>query len=141
MLFFTYVMILSSENKLILTVAWGEAHIELLPNIAPQHVARMKELTRQGFFDGLAFHRADDRMVQTGDPDGTGLGGTGITLAAEFSDIAFERGIIASARMPDDPDSADSQIFIVRTPQPQMNGLFTAWGRVVQGMELSLIHI
>ncbi len=125
------------DDTIYLTLPTGRVSIECLPDAAPEHVVRIKELVRAKFFDGLTFHRADDRMVQTGDPTGRGDGTTGRTLRGEFSRAySHLRGAVSMARMPDDPDSGDCQIFIVRKPQPQFDGLFSLWGRVTEGMEL-----
>jgi peptidylprolyl isomerase len=109
--------------------------IRLRPDLAPGHVARMKELAREGFYDGIVFHRViEGFMAQTGDPTGTGRGGSGKKLKAEFTKTAFERGVIGAARTPD-PDSADSQFFICFAPARFLDGQYTVWGEVVEGME------
>ncbi len=124
------------ENLLYLDVEGGRVTIILRPDLAPKHVARVKELTRQKFYDGLLFHRViDGFMAQTGDPRGTGAGGSGTKLTAEFSREPFVRGTIGAART-SDPNSADSQFFIMFAPAPHLNGQYTVWGRVIQGMEL-----
>jgi len=123
------------ENTLYLDLADGRVVIEMLPDIAPKHVARIKELTRQGFYDGLVFHRViDGFMAQTGDPKGDGTGGSGVKLPAEFSNYAFVRGTVGMARAAS-PDSADSQFFICFAPARFLNGKYTVWGRVIDGME------
>ena len=123
------------ENTLYLDLKDGRVVIELRPDLAPVHVARFKELTRQGFYDGLVFHRViGGFMAQTGDPGGDGTGGTGVNLPAEFSDEPHVRGTVSTARAAD-PDSADSQIFIMLAPAPYLDGKYTVWGRVVRGME------
>lgn len=123
------------ENTLYLDLEDGRVVIEMLPEIAPKHVARFKELTRQGFYDGLTFHRVlSGFMAQAGDPDGTGAGGTGILIPAEFSSQPFVRGVVGAARTLD-PNSADSQFFIMYGEEPSLNGQYTAWGKVVSGME------
>jgi peptidylprolyl isomerase len=123
------------ENTLYLDVPAGRVVIELLPNVAPVTVARIKELTRQHFYDGLKFHRViDGFMAQTGDPQGTGAGGSGKNLKAEFNATRFVRGTLGMARA-DDPNSADSQFFICFAPAPFLNNKYTAFGQVVAGME------
>ncbi|BCX17319.1 MAG: peptidyl-prolyl cis-trans isomerase [Geminicoccaceae bacterium] len=125
------------ENTLLIDLSTGgRVVIEMLPEIAPKHVARIKELARAGFYDGIVFHRViDGFMAQTGDPTGTGTGGSGRgKLPAEFSKVPFERGVVGMARTPD-PNSADSQFFIMFAPAPHLNGQYTVWGRVVEGME------
>jgi peptidylprolyl isomerase len=123
------------ENTLYLELKDGRVVIELRPELAPRHVARIKELTRQGFYDGLTFHRVlEGFMAQTGDPKGNGTGGSGVKLAAEFSDTPFERGTVGMARSRE-RDSADSQFFVCFAPAPFLNGQYTVWGRVTQGME------
>ena len=109
--------------------------IELRPDLAPKHVARIKELTRKGFYNGLVFHRViDGFMAQTGDPQGNGTGGSGVKLPAEFSRQPFDRGTVGMARA-DDPNSGDSQFFICLAPAEFLDGKYTVWGQVVSGME------
>ena len=123
------------ENTLYLDLKDGRVVIELRPDLAPKHVARVKELTRKGFYNGLVFHRViDGFMAQTGDPLGNGTGGSGVRIPAEFSQEPFERGTVGAARSRD-PNSADSQFFICFAPAPFLNGQYTVWGKVVQGME------
>ena len=123
------------ENTLYMELKDGRVVIELLPDVAPNHVARVKELVREKFYDGIVFHRViPGFMAQSGDPTGTGTGGTGKKLKAEFSKTPFERGTIGAARTMD-PNSADSQFFICFEPAPHLNGQYTVWGRVVEGME------
>ncbi len=123
------------ENTLYLDLTYGRVVIELRPDLAPKHVARMKELTRQGFYDGLKFHRViDGFMAQTGDPKGTGSGGSGTKIPAEFSREPFVRGTLGAART-NDPNSADSQFFIMFAPGSFLDGKYTVWGKVVSGME------
>jgi len=121
---------------LVLTLPAGEVDIELLPDLAPQHVERIVTLTEQGFYDGIVFHRViPGFMAQTGDPTGTGMGGSDLPdLAAEFSQEPFVRGIVGAARSMD-PNSANSQFFITYEDAPHLNGQYTVWGRVVSGME------
>ena len=123
------------ENTLYLDVPTGRVVIELLPNVAPVTVARIKELTRAHFYDGLKFHRViDGFMAQTGDPRGDGTGGSGKNLKAEFNSTRFLRGTLGMARS-QDPDSADSQFFICLAPATYLDGHYTAFGQVVSGMQ------
>jgi peptidylprolyl isomerase len=109
--------------------------IELRPDLAPKHVARIKELVRQGFYDGIVFHRViEGFMAQTGDPTGTGTGGSGQKIDAEFSKEPFKRGTLGMARS-QSPNSADSQFFIMFAAGDFLNGQYTVWGQVVEGME------
>ena len=123
------------ENTLYLDVPKGRVVIELRPDLAPNTVARIKELTRRGFYDGLVFHRViDGFMAQTGDPRGDGTGGSGKRLKAEFNKAKHGRGTCSMARA-QSPDSADSQFFICFEPAPFLDGKYTVWGQVVSGME------
>jgi len=126
------------ENLVYMDVGGGRMVIELRPDLAPNHVSRIKELARQGFYDGLGFHFVRRGYVaETGDPTGTGRGGSGVTLQAEFSDVPFERGVVGMSRGRDDPDSADSQFFIALGRAPALDGNYTVIGRVVHGIELA----
>lgn len=123
------------ENTLYLDVPDGRVVIALRPDLAPRHVARIKELTRQGFYNGLKFHRViPGFMAQTGDPLGNGTGGSGQKLRAEFNSGKHVRGTVSMARA-NDPDSADSQFFICYASVPQLDGQYTVWGEVISGME------
>jgi peptidylprolyl isomerase len=123
------------ENTLKLETTQGDVVIEMLPGIAPNHVARIKELVREGFYDGIVFHRViDGFMAQTGCPDGTGTGGSGQKLKAEFNNQPHERGTVSMARAAN-PDSGDSQFFICFEDAPFLNRQYTVWGRVISGME------
>ena len=124
------------ENTLVIELENGEVVIEMLPDVAPNHVARIKELARADFYDGVVFHRViEGFMAQTGDPSGTGTGGSDKPdLEAEFSDVPFERGTVGMARTPD-PNSANSQFFIMLAPNANLNGQYTVWGQVIDGME------
>jgi peptidylprolyl isomerase len=123
------------ENLLYLDLKDGRVVIEMRPDLAPGHVARIKELVRQGFYDGHTFHRViDGFMAQTGDPRGDGTGGSGVKLPAEFSREPHSRGAVSMARARD-PNSADSQFFIVFADARFLDGKYTVWGRVTSGME------
>src|SRR5262245_50796191 len=124
------------ENTLYLDLAAGRVVIQLRPDLAPKHVARIKELAREGFYDGIIFHRViPGFMAQTGDPTGTGRGGSDKPdLPAEFSQEPFVRGTLGMART-SDPNSANSQFFIMFAPAPHLNGQYTVWGQVVDGMQ------
>ena len=124
-----------NENMLIMETSKGRVVIRLRPDLAPRHVARIKELAREGFYDGLIFHRViDGFMAQGGDPTGTGTGGSGKNLTAEFSREQHVRGTCSMARA-NDPNSADSQFFICFDEAPWLNGQYTVWGQVTEGME------
>ncbi|TLU84678.1 MAG: peptidylprolyl isomerase [Chlorobium sp.] len=126
---------LDSENTIYLDLPAGRVVIQMLPDLAPRHVSRIKELTRKGFYDGLTFHRViPGFMAQTGDPRGDGSGGSGQKLKSEFSSEQHIRGTVSMART-SDPDSADSQFFICLAPASYLDGKYTVWGRVVSGME------
>ena len=124
------------KNTIYLDLEDGRVVIELRPDLAPNHVERIKELTQEGFYDGVVFHRViDGFMAQTGDPTGTGMGGSDKPdLEAEFSDEPHVRGTLSMART-SDPDSANSQFFIVFEDASHLNGQYTVWGSVVDGME------
>ena len=124
-----------AENALLLKLKNGDVVIEMFSDDAPNHVARIKELVRAGFYNGLKFHRViDGFMAQTGCPFGTGTGGSGKKLKAEFNRRPHLRGTVSMARAMD-PDSADSQFFICFAEAPWLNGQYTVWGEVVSGME------
>ncbi|HRQ60138.1 MAG TPA: peptidylprolyl isomerase [Alphaproteobacteria bacterium] len=125
------------ENTIVMEVSsGGNVVIELLPDIAPNHVAQIKKLTREGFYDGLIFHRViEGFMAQGGDPTGTGTGGSKEPdLKAEFSDYNFGRGVVGMARS-NDPNSANSQFYICFDDCSFLNGQYTVWGKVTEGME------
>ena len=123
------------ENTLILDTSRGEVVVAMRPDLAPRHVARVKQLVRDKFYDGVVFHRViDGFMAQTGDPTGTGRGGSGQKLAAEFSRERHRRGTVSMARS-QSPDSADSQFFICFADSPWLDGQYTVWGTVIAGME------
>lgn len=124
------------ENTLILQLKDGRVVIELMPSVAPKHVARIKELAREGFYDGIVFHRViDGFMAQTGDPTGTGMGGSKKpNLPAEFSSVPHDKGVVSMARA-SDPNSANSQFFIVLDESRFLDSKYTVFGKVVEGME------
>ncbi len=127
------------EKLLVLDVSYpggkGRIVINTFEKFAPVHVARLKELARQEFYDGQIFHRViDGFMAQTGDPEGTGLGGSGQNLQPEFSRLPHLRGTLSMARA-DEEDSADSQFFIALNRVAYLDNKYTIWGRVVSGME------
>jgi len=125
----------SADNVLFLDLPAGRVVIQMRPDLAPKHVARIKELTRQGFYDGLVFHRViEDFMAQGGDPQGTGAGGSGLKIPGEFSAEKFDRGTVGMARSRD-VDSADSQFFIMLGNGRWLNEKYTVWGQVSEGME------
>jgi peptidylprolyl isomerase len=127
---------LDPENTLYLDLAHGRVVIQLFEKSAPNHVARIKELAREGFYDGVVFHRViPGFMAQSGDPTGTGRGGSDKpNLKAEFSQLPFERGTCGAART-QDPNSANSQWFICFQATPHLKGQYTVWGQVMSGME------
>ena len=124
------------ENLWHIDVAGGRIVIKLRPDLAPGHVERIKTLTRQGFYDGIIFHRViDGFMAQTGDPTGTGRGGSDLpNLKAEFTKTPFKRGVLGMARS-QSPDSANSQFFICLADSRWLDGQYTVFGEVVEGME------
>ena len=128
-------MAADAENTLYLEVPFGRVVIAMRPDLAPGHVAQIKALARRGFYDGVPFHRViDGFMAQTGDPTGTGSGGSGKKLRAEFSKEKHVRGTLSMART-SDPNSADSQFFVMFAPSPSLDNQYTIWGEVVSGME------
>ncbi len=123
------------ENTLYMDLEHGRVVIEMRPDLAPRHVEQIKRLARSGFYDGVVFHRViDGFMAQGGDPTGTGTGGSGTNLPAEFSNEPHVRGVTSMART-QDPNSADSQFFIMFAPAPHLDGQYTVWGKVTEGME------
>ncbi len=125
----------SAAEYLQMDLKQGRVVIELRPDLAPKHVARIKELAESGFYDGVIFHRViSNFMAQTGDPTGTGRGGSGKKLPPEFTKTPFKRGTVGMARS-QSLDSADSQFFICFTSVPSLDGQYTVWGHVVKGME------
>jgi peptidylprolyl isomerase len=125
-----------APNTLILTTKHGKVVIRLRPDLAPKHVAQIKTLVKRKFYDGVVFHRViPGFMAQTGDPTGTGSGGSDLPdLKAEFSSEPFKRGTVGMARA-SDPDSANSQFFICLADASFLNGQYTVFGEVVSGMD------
>jgi peptidyl-prolyl cis-trans isomerase B (cyclophilin B) len=124
------------ENTLILELKSGPVVIALRPDLAPNHVERVKELTRKGFYDGVVFHRViPGFMAQTGDPTGTGAGGSDMPdLKAEFSGERHKRGTVSAARTAN-PNSANSQFFLCFDDAPWLDKQYSVWGEVVEGMD------
>ena len=125
-----------TDNTLILETTQGPVTIEMRPDLAPNHVARIKELVREGFYDGIVFHRViDGFMAQTGCPHGTGTGGSKYpNLKQEFNAEPHVRGTCSMARA-QNPDSANSQFFICFDDARFLDKQYTVWGKVVSGME------
>jgi peptidylprolyl isomerase len=122
-------------ERMILSLETGDVVIETLPDVAPGHVARIKELADSGFYDGLSLHRViEGFMAQMGCPRGDGTGGSGKKLQAEFNDVSHQRGVCSMARA-SDPNSGDSQFFICFDDASFLDNKYTAWGKVVEGME------
>ncbi len=125
----------SPENRLVMMLESGKVLIQLRPDWAPNHVKRIKELVREGFYDGLPFHRViEGFMAQTGCPEGRGTGGSGKRIKAEFNAQNHDRGVCSMARAMD-VNSADSQFFICFKNSHFLDGEYTAWGMVIEGME------
>jgi peptidylprolyl isomerase len=125
----------SSEDTINLETTQGKVVIETRPDLAPNHVARIKELVREGFYDGVVFHRViEGFMAQTGCPQGTGTGGSGKKLKAEFSREPHVRGTVSMARA-QDPNSGDSQFFICFDDARFLDNQYTVWGKVTEGMD------
>ena len=124
-----------NENRLTLETTKGNVVIEMRPDLAPKHVERIKQLVGEGFYDGIVFHRViDGFMAQTGCPHGTGTGGSGKKLKAEFNKEPHVRGTVSMARA-SNPDSGDSQFFICFDDATFLDGQYTAWGKVIEGMD------
>ncbi|HUG60272.1 MAG TPA: peptidylprolyl isomerase [Methylomirabilota bacterium] len=124
-------------NTLIMETSKGRVVIAMRPDLAPKHVEQIKSLVGDKFFDGIVFHRViDGFMAQTGDPTGTGMGGSDLPdIPAEFSNTNFARGVVGMARA-QSPDSANSQFFIMFAEGSFLNGQYTVWGEVVEGMDV-----
>ena len=126
----------SEAGVVVLETSKGQVKIEMKPELAPKHVARITELVEQGFYDGIIFHRViPGFMAQTGDPTGTGMGGSGENLNAEFTDYEYVEGTVGMARAMN-PDSADSQFFICFEGCSHLTGQYTVWGQVTDGMDV-----
>ena len=126
---------LSDKNIMVINLEHGKVFIKLLPELAPNHVKRIKKLANAGFYDGVIFHRViANFMAQTGDPTGTGKGGSGQNIKAEFSDAPFVRSAVGMART-ENVDSADSQFFIMLADGRFLDGQYTLFGKVISGME------
>ena len=126
----------SEAAVVVLETSKGQVEIEMKPELAPNHVARITELVKQGFYDGIIFHRViPGFMAQTGDPTGTGMGGSGENLNAEFSDYEYVEGTVGMARAMN-PNSADSQFFICFEGCSHLTGQYTVWGQVTDGMDV-----
>ncbi|MAC38871.1 MAG: peptidylprolyl isomerase [Oceanicaulis sp.] len=124
-----------AEEQLVFTLEGGDVVIKLRPDLAPKHVEQITKLARDGFYDGLTFHRVIDGFVaQGGCPNGNGMGGSGTNIPAEFSAEPHQRGTMSMARAAD-PDSASSQFFICLDAVPYLDNQYTVWGEVVSGME------
>ena len=131
-----YGLQMSAKDFINMKLKSGNVLIKLRPDLAPNHVSRIKELVRKGFYDGIVFHRViAGFMAQTGDPTGTGSGGSGQKLKAEFSDEPHVRGTLSMARAQDE-NSADSQFFIVFERASHLDGKYTVWGKVTEGMSV-----
>ncbi|WP_203292187.1 peptidylprolyl isomerase [Maricaulis parjimensis] len=124
-----------AEEQLVFTLEGGDVTIKLRPDLAPKHVEQITKLVKEGFYDGLTFHRVIDGFVaQGGCPNGTGMGGSGTNIPAEFNAEPHVRGTMSMARAAD-PDSASSQFFICLDDVPYLNNQYTVWGEVISGME------
>ncbi len=129
-------MAFDPQNTLFMDLPFGRVVIAMRPDLAPITVARIKQLVREKFYDGTPFFRViKGFMAQGGDPTGTGTGGSGKTLPAEFSGGHFTRGVVGMARTPVDINSADSQFFIMLGSAPSLDGQYTIWGKVIKGMK------
>ena len=125
-----------AEEQLVFTLDNGDVTIKFRPDLAPKHVARITEMAKEGFYDGLTFHRVIEGFVaQGGCPNGTGMGGSGVNIPAEFSPEPHVRGTMSMARS-QDPDSASSQFFICLDTVPFLDNQYTVWGEVISGMDL-----
>lgn len=124
-------------STLVMTLDSGDVTIRLRPDLAPGHVERIATLANEGFYDGVVFHRViAGFMAQGGDPTGRGTGGSSLpNLTAEFSREPHVRGVCSMART-SDPNSANSQFFIMFAPAPSLDGQYTIWGKVIEGMDV-----
>ena len=134
-------LLMSTQNDavagetMLLETSQGQVEITMLPDMAPKHVARITDLVNDGFYDGIIFHRViPGFMAQTGDPTGTGMGGSGVNLDAEFTDYQYREGTVGMARAMN-PNSADSQFFICFDGCGHLTGQYTVWGQVERGMD------
>ena len=134
-------LLMSTQNEavagetMLLETSQGQVEIKMLPDVAPNHVARITELVNDGFYNGIIFHRViPGFMAQTGDPTGTGMGGSGTNLDAEFTDYQYREGTLGMARAMN-PNSADSQFFICFDGCGHLTGQYTVWGQVERGMD------
>ena len=134
-------LLMSTQNEavagetMLLETSQGQVEITMLPDMAPKHVARITDLVNDGFYDGIIFHRViPGFMAQTGDPTGTGMGGSGENLDAEFTDYQYREGTVGMARAMN-PNSADSQFFICFDGCGHLTGQYTVWGQVERGMD------
>ena len=134
-------LLMSTQNDalagetMLLETSQGQVEITMLPDMAPKHVARITDLVNDGFYDGIIFHRViPGFMAQTGDPTGTGMGGSGENLDAEFTDYQYREGTVGMARAMN-PNSADSQFFICFDGCGHLTGQYTVWGQVERGMD------
>ena len=134
-------LLMSTQNDavagetMLLETSQGQVEITMLPDMAPKHVARITDLVNDGFYDGIIFHRViPGFMAQTGDPTGTGMGGSGVNLDAEFTDYQYREGTVGMARAMN-PNSADRQFFICFDGCGHLTGQYTVWGQVERGMD------
>ncbi|CBW25158.1 putative peptidyl-prolyl cis-trans isomerase [Halobacteriovorax marinus SJ] len=126
-----------SAESVILKTAKGNIVIKLYPKDAPNTVTRFLQLVQEGFYDGLKFHRVHPKfLIQAGDPTGTGNGGSGVKLKAEFNKLQHIKGTVAMARKPEDIDSADSQFYIALTTLTHLDSNYTVFGQVVDGLDV-----
>jgi len=129
---------ITTDTVLVIVMDGGEIAIRLRPDVAPKTCAAIAGLARKGYYDGLTFHRVERGiLIQGGCPDGTGMGGPGFTLDAEFSSVSHVRGTVAMARRGNDINSAGSQFYICLRPLPSLDGDYTVFGEVVRGMEVA----
>lgn len=126
-----------SQESILIKTAKGNITLKLYPKEAPNTVTRFLQLVQEGFYDGLQFHRVHTKfLIQTGDPTGTGNGGSGEKLKAEFNKLQHIKGTVAMARKPEDIDSADSQFYIALTTLTHLDSNYTVFGQVVEGLDV-----